>query len=127
MRPIERLKEALGKVEELLNSLGCHGRNVHIVVKKDTGDKHEVAQQVSMSGGKSQRFFEKAPKKPTRRRSSPTEEQDKPWELWKELCKVTTDNEVDPNIVNQRKQVWASFNKVLRLMNRSHTTKEQRS
>ena len=70
MQPTERSKEALGKVEELLNSLGCHGGNAQIVVKKNTRKKHEVAQQVSMSGGKARRFFEKRPKTPMRRRSS---------------------------------------------------------
>ena len=126
MKPIQRSKESLCRVEELLNSIGCHGGNVQIVVK-DTSDSHEVAQKVSMSGGKARRFFEKPAKKPTRRRSNHVEEQAKPWELWKELCKFTTDNEVDPIVVNHRRQVWASFNKVLRLMNRSHTTVQERS
>ena len=81
MKPVECSIEALIKVEELLNSIGCHGGNVQILVKKDTGDTHEVAQQVSMSGGKSQRFFAKPPKKPSRKRSSQVQEQDKQWEL----------------------------------------------
>ena len=79
MKPVERSKEALIKVEELLNSLD--GGNVQIVVKKDTGDTHEVVEQVSMSGGKAQRFFAKPPKKPSIKRSSQVEEHDKPWEL----------------------------------------------
>ena len=83
MKPIQRSREALSKVEELLNSLGCHGGNVQIVVQKNTGDSHEVAQQVSMSGGKARRFFEKPPKKGNRRISHHLEEEEegKAWEL----------------------------------------------
>lgn len=89
MKPIQRSREALSKVEELLNSLGCHGGNVQIVVKKNPGDTHEVAQQVSMSGGKAQRFFEKPPKKVIRRLSNHVGEQGNAWELWKDLCKAS--------------------------------------
>lgn len=96
MKQVERSTEALIKVGELVIYIGCPGGNVQRVVKKDTGDTHEVAQQVSMSRGTTQIFFGKPPKKPSRKRSSQDQEQDKQWELWMELCKVKTDNEIDP-------------------------------
>lgn len=124
MKPLQRSTEALAEVEELLNSLGCHGGNVQIVVKKNIGDSHDVSQQVSMSGGKARRFFEKPLKKVKRRLSNQVADQGKAWELWKDLCKITSDTDVDPTIINQRRQVWESFNKVLCLMNQSHTIEE---
>ena len=48
-----RQDEALSKVENLLNEIGCHGGNVQIRVdKKISGVNHEVAQKVSISGVK---------------------------------------------------------------------------
>ncbi len=120
--PDDRGKEALHNVEGLLNLLGCHGGNVTIVANKKNGDNHEVAQQVSMSGVKARRFLAK----PVRSRQSfeaalenGNDCNSKSWELWKDLCRFTTDNEVDP-IINRRKEVWACFNKVLHLMSQNH-------
>ena len=51
MQGKERQHAALQKVEDLLNSIDCHGGNVRIVTdKKDSGLSYEIAQKVSMSG-----------------------------------------------------------------------------
>ena len=44
-------------MEDLLNSIGCHGGNISIVTQKNGGDSHEIAQQVSMSGAKARHFL----------------------------------------------------------------------
>lgn len=119
------------KVEELLNSIGCHGGNVSIVAAKNMGDTHEVAQQVSMSGAKARRFLKKLNAKSTRVEQPNTadanESRVQTWELWKELCKSTTDNDPSPRVVNLRKQVWSTFDKLFSLMTLTTTTEEQRN
>ena len=53
MPTIDRKTAAIGRLEDLLNTLGCHGGNVKIEVNKNaSGMSHEVAQQVSMTGAK---------------------------------------------------------------------------
>ncbi len=102
--PGDHGKEALQNVEGLLNSLGCHGGDVKIVANKKNGYNHDIAQQVSMSGVKARRFLAKPIKS---RQSLETGHQNnidcnaKSWELYR----FTTDNEVDPIIVNNRKEV----------------------
>ena len=57
MQGKERQHAALQKVEDLLNSIDCHGGNVRIVTdKKASGLSYEIAQKVSMSGGKAKHF-----------------------------------------------------------------------
>ena len=43
MKLIAKSKEATTKVEELLNSIGCHGGNVSIAIAQSPGDAYEVA------------------------------------------------------------------------------------
>jgi hypothetical protein len=125
MKPMERSKEALAKVEDLLNSIGCHGGNVSIVTKKNGPDSHEIAQQVSMSGAKARHFLQKPlAKKTTHALSATTREEH--WELWKELCRCTTDSDPNPVLVNRRKQVWACYDKMVKLMMLTSTTEDQR-
>lgn len=59
MKPLSNSTEAINKVEELLNSIGCHSGNVSIVLAKKMGEAHDIAQQVSMSSRKARRFFKK--------------------------------------------------------------------
>ena len=126
MKPAERSKQAIRRVEDILNSIGCHGGNVSIVTQKNNGaDSHDIAQQVSMSGGKAKRFLQKPPPKSGNcvEHSTPPQQL---WELWKDLCKCTTDNDPNPNFVNQRRHVWASFDKLVKLMTLSTTVEEHR-
>ena len=57
MKPLSRSMEAIGKIEEILNSIGCHGGNVSIIGEVE--NMHEVPQEVSMNGVKAQRFLKK--------------------------------------------------------------------
>lgn len=116
----ERKVTAIGKVEDLLNSLGCHGGNVKIEVNKQaSGMSHEVAQQVSMTGAKARRFLEKP---------ASIDNSKKTWGLWRQLCAITTDVDCPlPTLVNIRKQLWINFNKMVRLMNQSSTTAQERA
>ena len=130
MKPIAKSKEAITKVEELLNSIGCHGGNVSIAVAQSPGDAHEVAQQVSMSGQKARHFL-KRKKTPVSHRTTSEDAEvpqptNNPWELWKQLCKATTDNDSNVELTNKRKQVWAHFDKLMHLMGLTKTTEEQR-
>lgn len=125
MKPMERSQEAISKVESLLNSIGCHGTNTSIVAEKKNGSAHEVAQQVSMSGLKARHFLKKPlPKDPNATTTSSSSEG--LWELWKDLCKHTTDNDSNVHNVNNRKLVWASFDKMVKVMCLASTTNEQR-
>lgn len=123
MRPIERSQEAVSKVEALLNSIGCHGTNTSIVIEKKNGSAHEVAQQVSMSGQKARHFL----KKPMPKNSSASARSSSlegSWELWKDLRKYTTNNDSNACNVNSRKQVWDSFEKMVKIMCLARTTIE---
>ena len=99
-------------------SIDCHGGNVRIVTdKKASGLSYEIAQKVSMSGGKAKHFLERPEK---------TKNSAKPWELWKDLCNCTTFDCTEPTLVVTREKVWSSFNKMVKLMNKSKTTFEER-
>ena len=102
----ERKVTTSGKVEHLLNSLGCHGGNVKIEVNKQAfGMSHEAAQQVSMTGAKTMQFLGK-----------PTciDNSNKTWGLWRQLCAITIDVDCPLlALVNMRKQIWISFNKMV--------------
>ena len=115
----ERKVITIGKLEHLLNSIGCHGGNVKIEANKQaSGMSHEVAQKVSMTGAKARRFSEK---------SASIENSKKTWGLWRQLCAITTDVDCPlPSLVNKRKQLWISFNKMVRIMNQSSTTTQER-
>ena len=119
MQGKERQHAALQKVEDLLNSIDCHGGNVRIVTdKKASGLSYEIAQKVSMSGGKAKHFLERPEK---------TKNSAKPWELWKDLCNYTTFDCTEPGLVITREKVWSSFNKMVKLMNKAKTTSEERN
>ena len=120
MPTIDRKIAAISRVEDLLNTLGCHGGNVKIEVNKQaSGMSHEVAQQVSMTGAKARRFLEKP---------ASIDNSKKTWGLWKELCAITTDVDCPlPSLVNQRKQLWIHFNKMVQIMNQSSTTTQERA
>ena len=80
---------------------------------------HEVAQQVSMTGAKARQFLEKP---------ASIDNSKKTWGLWKELCAITTDVDCPlPCLVNQRKQIWIHFNKMVQIMNQSSTTTQERA
>ena len=65
MWPLIQETYVIAKAKELLNSLGCHDRNVNIVVNKQTsGPSHEVSQKVSMSGAKAWQFLPEPANKP---------------------------------------------------------------
>ena len=74
-----------------------------------------------MSGAKARHFLQKPPSK-----SGKTSMGQGLWELWKDLCRCTTDNDSNPEFVNQRKQVWDSFDKMVKLMMLTSTVEEQR-
>ena len=108
----------------LLNSIGFHGTNTSIVAEKKNGSAHEVSQHVSMSGQKARHFLKKPmPKNPSASARSSSLEGS--WELWKDLCKYTTNNDSNARNVNSRKQVWASFEKMVKIMCLASTTIEQ--
>ena len=112
----ERKATTISKLDDLFNSLGWHSGNVKIEVNKQVSWMwHEVAQQVSM---KARWFLEK----PTSIDNSK-----KTWGLWKELCAITIVVDCPlPSLVNQHKQIWIHFNKMVQIMNQSSiTTQEQ--
>ena len=120
-----RQDEALSKVENLLNEIGCHGGNVQIRVdKKISGVNHEVAQKVSISGAKARRFLKIPPSKAPKFLAPNTST--KRWELWKDLCRFTTSGGSDPNLALLREKVWVDFNAVVRLMSLQITTPNER-
>ena len=120
-----RQDEALSKVENLLNEIGCHGGNVQIRVdKKISGVNHEVAQKVSISGAKARGFLKRPPSKAPKFLASNTST--KRWELWKDLCSFTTSGGSDPNLALLREKVWVDFNAVVRLMSLQITTPNER-
>lgn len=57
MKPLSRSVEAIGIIEAILNSIGCHGGNVSIMGEVE--NMHEVPQKVSMNGVKARRFLKK--------------------------------------------------------------------
>ena len=119
MQGKERQYAALQKVEDLLNSIDCHSGNVRIVTGKNTSSlSYEIAQKVSLSGAKAKHFLERLKK---------TKNYAKPWELWKDLCNYTTFDCTEPSLVVNREKVWSSFNKMVKLMNKSKTTSEERN
>ena len=116
-------------METLLNEIGCHRSRVNIVAETCREKTYEVAQKVSMNGAKARQFFNKMSKSPAQvhRASEGIDPGSlKRWELWKDLCACTTDKDPNVELVNQRKLVWSSFQKVLQFMNLSSTTIEQR-
>ncbi|MCO5550373.1 hypothetical protein L7F22_003857 [Adiantum nelumboides] len=117
MKPPSRSVEAIGIVEAILNLIGCHGGNVSIIGEVE--NMHEFPQKVSMNGVKARRVF----KKPEMRKERG--EEDAPWELWKALCKCTTDQDSNPVLVNLRRQVWHHFELVLQIMWKPQTTSEE--
>lgn len=120
-----RQDEALSKVENILNEIGCHGGNVQIRVdKKISGVNHEVAQKVSMSGAKARRFLQRPPSKIPKFPTSNTST--KKWELWKDLCSCTTSECSNADIALLREKVWVDLNSVIRLMSLQITTQDQR-
>lgn len=126
MKPAARSKQALAEVEDLLNSIGCHGGNVSIITQKNIGgDSHEIARQVSMSGGKARRFLQKPSTSRTNRVDQDPAGQAL-WELWKDLCRFTTNKDPNPDLVNQRMFVWVCFDKMVKLMALTSTVEEQR-
>lgn len=119
MKPLSRSVEAIGIIEAILNSIGCHGGNVSIMGEVD--NMHEVPQKVSMNGVKARRFL----KKPAMRKGRG--EEGATWELWKALCKCTTDEDSNPVLVNLRRQVWHYFEQVVQIMWKPQTTSEQQN
>ena len=119
MKPLSRSVEAIGTIEGILNSIGCHGGNVSIMGEVE--NMHEVPQKVSMNGVKARRFL----KKPEMRKEKG--EDGASWELWKALCQCTTDKDSNPVLVNTRKQVWHHFEQVVQFMWKPQTTSEQQN
>ena len=83
-----------------------------------------------MSGQKARHFL-KRKKTPVSHRTTSEDAEvpqptNNPWELWKQLCKATTDNDSNVELTNKRKQVWAQFDKLVQLMGLTKTIEEQR-
>ena len=74
-----------------------------------------------MNGVKARRFL----KKPEMQKERG--EEGAPWELWKALCKCTTDQDSNPVLVNLRRQVWHHFELVVQIMWKPQTTSEQQN
>ena len=82
-----------------------------------------MSQKVSMSGAKARRFLQRPPSKVPKFPTSSTST--KIWELWKDLCNVTTSKGSDPNVALLREKVWVDFNTVVWLMSLQNTTLDQ--
>ena len=47
------------------------------------------------------------------------------WELWKDLCNFTRYQDTNVHNINNQRQVWASFNKMVTIMRFVSTTSEE--
>ena len=113
IKPTQLADDYIEKCENLLSKMVFHGGQVHLKkdpnISKKTGD---ILQDVSMGGAKARRFLNIYDQKQVNAM----------WDYSKELCRITTNVAIQPEIANKRMLVWKRLDDFLVLLKKQRNT-----